>query len=228
MSTWKSTWRVLKKNKLNNRKIKVTRNKSLTNSHPQSKKILFTVPQWRDASKSWNEWLFKMLIMPNSTITDITRTRLKTKKNITMDQSFQSGDSPQTKEEERTLPLFAGIQNTKICLQSATVHTNFWKKQQVLFAVTQSKTLLGQNITSQLRAESCVLTSIRSIKLYSLWVFMMAQSWCLISDQRAISLYISQTLELLNIQIQYGRLLGIKNQTLMLDWTSTQFHLMVE
>ena len=113
MSTWESTWRDLKRSKQSSKRTKVTKRRNLTNSKLRSKKTPFTAHRWRDVSRLWKEWSFKMLITLSSMTTDTMRTKQRTKRSTIMDPSFQFGDFQLIREEERTLPQFAGIPNTK-------------------------------------------------------------------------------------------------------------------
>jgi len=136
--------------------------------------------------------LFRMLIMQSSMTIDTMRIKQRIKRSITMDLCYLFGDSLQRKEEERMLPLFAGTLSTRIYLPLDMGLTSFRRRQLVLFAVIRSRILHGLN-TSPLRAESCVLISIRNIKLFWQLDFMMELSWSLISDLRATNQSTNQT-----------------------------------
>jgi hypothetical protein len=91
-------------------------------------KILFTQHLWRELSKLWKEWLFKMQMMKNLRITNIMKIILRIEKVVTLVQSYHFGVFQPKNLEKSTLLQFNGIQNTKIFLLSVTVLMISWNK----------------------------------------------------------------------------------------------------
>lgn len=91
-------------------KWKIGKIRSLCSRLSPLLKILFTLHLWNVLSKSWREWLFRMLMKRSSTITDIIPNRLMTPLLAPLTAlSSLSGVSPLSAAERSTLPPFAGI-----------------------------------------------------------------------------------------------------------------------
>ena len=65
-------------------------------------KILSTQHQWREHSKLWKEWLFKMLMMKNLRITNIMKITQRIERVVTLDQSYPFGVFPLRNQERST------------------------------------------------------------------------------------------------------------------------------
>ena len=84
-------------------------------------KILSTLHQWKELSKLWKEWSFKMLMMKNLRITNIMKITQRIERVETLDLSCPFGVFQLRNLEKSTLLQYNGIQNTKTFLLSVTV-----------------------------------------------------------------------------------------------------------
>lgn len=120
MHTWRHT-RICK-DKIWKNKWKIRKIKSQFKFNKSKLRILCTVLPWREPSKSWNAWLFKMLMMRSLKITNTMKIQLNSKTQNKRAVYFHYGASPLSVQERSMLPQFVGTHATRICLLSVMVH----------------------------------------------------------------------------------------------------------
>lgn len=102
-------------------KWRIKRTRSLFKSNNSMLKIHCTPLQWREHSRSWRGWLFKMLMKRSLKTTNTTKMLLRIEIAPTLDPSFLFGVSQMKKHAKSMLHQFNGIQNIKIFSRSVMV-----------------------------------------------------------------------------------------------------------